>query len=164
MSGSASESVIAKPLPNPNRAPAYLLLVKCLALLMMGVGSWVIFNRLHHWRLYTSEDMNNFASDTTMINLRLMVTLVLGSSGLVPIILGIGLWYRRCWARTLSLCLFAALLLPALATVAKLTTSPLVQERPLLNPIIIVVSFLGLGILLWPSLILAIRARQSKRG
>jgi uncharacterized membrane protein (DUF2068 family) len=164
MSGSNSDLVISKSPPNPNRDRVYLLLVKCLALLMMGVGSWVIFNRLHHWRLYTSENMNNFASDTTMINLRLMVTLVLGSSGLVPIILGVGLWYRRCWARTLSLCLFTALLLPALATVAKLTTSPLVQERPLLNPIIIVVSVLGLSILLWPTLVLAIRARQSKRG
>jgi hypothetical protein len=152
MSASAPKPIMTKLSRHPNQPKIYLLIVKFLALLMIGLGSWVIVNRLHHWQLFAPQDTSNFAGDASMINLRLMVTLVLGSAGLVPIILGIGLWYRRCWARTLSLCLFTALLVPALAATVNLTTSPLTEERPLLNPIIISISTLGLGILLWPNL------------
>ncbi len=120
---------------------------------MIGVGGWVILNRLRHWQIFAPQDVTDLINDASMINLRLMATLVLGSAGLVPIILGIGLWYRRCWARTLSVCLFTALLLPALAATAKLTNSPLLEERPLLNPSIIAISTLGLVILFLPQLI-----------
>ncbi|NUN63669.1 hypothetical protein HCU40_02655 [Pseudanabaena biceps] len=155
------------------------LLVTILATTMIVVSLIMICDRLLAFSIYRSAVGNLPLADSNSINLQLVSGLAILGFGTVPILLAIGLWNLKSWARFISLCLFSSVMFPAIAaslkwisppSAAKLLEIPTifddaltagvdesVSRLMLLNPYLAIGNAIAIGILLTPAIDRAFR-------
>jgi uncharacterized membrane protein (DUF2068 family) len=143
---------------------------------MIGASTVLISDRLLNFYIYRLLEGNDPLVNSNSINLQLVSGMAFLGFGLVPILLAIGLWQLKSWARFLSICLFSAVMFPAIATsfywispptATKLLAIPTVtvfddalsvavtepiSRLMLLNPYIAIGSAISLAILLTPAI------------
>ena len=148
--------------------------ITILATTMMGMSLVLICDRILNFYIYRLLENNVSLADSNSINLQLVSDIAFLSFSIVPILLAIGLWYLKSWARFLSICLFSSVMFPAIAaslhwisppSASKLLEIPTVFDDVfsvdattpvsrliLLNPYIALGSAIALAILLTPAI------------
>ena len=156
------------------RASKRPIAITILVSVMIGTSALLIGDRLLNFYIYRLLEGNMPIADSSSINLQLVSGMAFLGFGIVPILLGVGLWNLKSWARVLSIFMFSSILFPAIATclnwisppsATKLLTIPTVfddvfsvdQGEPIsrlmmLNPYIVVSSAIALVILLTPAI------------
>ncbi len=141
---------------------------------MIGTSMVLISDRLFNFYIYRLLENNAPLVDINSTNLQLISGIAFLGFGVVPILLGIGLWFLKSWARFLSLCLFSSMMFPAIAaslrwisppSASKLLEIPNVFDDALsvnvaepisrlmlLNPYIALGSAIAIAILLLPAI------------
>ncbi|WP_103669846.1 hypothetical protein [Pseudanabaena sp. BC1403] len=157
--------------------------ITILATTMLGMSLVLICDRILNFYIYQLLENNVPLVDSNSINLQLVSNIAFLSFSIVPILLAIGLWYLKSWARFLSICLFSSVMFPAIAaslnlisppSASKLLEIPMVFDDVLsvdaampasrlitLNPYIALGSAIALIILLVPAIARAFQYRQS---
>lgn len=150
---------------------------------MMGMSIVLICDRILNFYIYRLLETSTPLVDSNSINLQLVSDIAFLGFSIVPILLAIGLWYLKSWARFLSLCLFSSIMFPAFAasvhwisppSADKLLEIPTVFDDVLsvnasvpssrliiLNPYIALGSAIALAILLTPAIAKAFRLHHS---
>jgi len=149
---------------------------------MIGVSALLICDRLLNFYIYRLLEGDVPLADSSSINLQLVSGMAFLGFGIVPILLAVGLWNLKSWARFLSISLFSSVMFPAIAaslnwisppSATKLlaiptvfddvftvnTTEP-ISRLMMLNPYIAVGSAIALAILLTPAIGKSFRDRQ----
>jgi hypothetical protein len=148
--------------------------ITILVSVMIGTSALLIGDRLLNFYIYRLLEGNTLIADSSSINLQLVSGMAFLGFGIVPILLAVGLWNLKSWARVLSIFMFSSILFPAIATylnwisppsASKLIAIPTVlddvfsvdQGEPIsrlmmLNPYIAVSSAIALAILLTPAI------------
>lgn len=156
------------------RASKRPIAITILVSIMIGTSALLIGDRLLNFYIYRLLEGNVPIADSSSINLQLVSGMAFLGFGIVPILLAVGLWHLKSWARVLSIFMFSSILFPAIATylnwisppsATKLLTIPTVfddvfsvdQGEPIsrlmmLNPYIVVSSAIALVILLTPAI------------
>ncbi|MDX2256240.1 MAG: hypothetical protein NW214_12045 [Pseudanabaenaceae cyanobacterium bins.39] len=98
--------------------------ITILAVVMFAASGLLIFDRVVNFYTYRTSASITAINDSNVINLQVVSGIAFLLIGLVPIVLAIGLWQLKSWARFLSLCLFSAIMLPALAASLGLISPP----------------------------------------
>ena len=141
---------------------------------MIGTSLMLIGDRFLNFYIYRLLEANTPLVDSNSVNLQLVSGIAFLGFGVVPILLAIGLWCLKSWARFLSICLFSATMFPAIAaslgwvsppSATKLLAIPTVFDDALnvnvaepvsrlmmLNPYIAISSAIALAILLTPAI------------
>jgi len=155
--------------------------ITMLATTMVGTSIILIIDRLFNFYIYRLLEENIPLANSNSINLQFISGIAFLGFGVVPILLAIGLWYLKSWARFLSICLFSSVMFPAIAaffrwisppSATKLLEIPNVFDEALsissteptsrlmqLNPYIALGSAIALAILLTPAIGKAFRNR-----
>ncbi len=150
------------------------LAITILVTTMIGTSMVLISDRLFNFYIYRLLEDNAPLVDSNSINLQLVSGIAFLGFGVVPILLAIGLWFLKSWARFLSLCLFSSMMFPAIAaslrwisppSASKLLETPdifddvlsvdatePISRLMLLNPYIAVGSAIAIAILLLPAI------------
>ncbi len=150
------------------------LAITILVTTMIGASVLLISDRLFNFYIYRLLEDNAPLVDSNAINLQLVSGIAFLGFGVVLILLAIGLWFLKSWARFLSLCLFSSMMFPAIAasfrwisppSASKLLEIPNIfddvlsvnRTEPisrlmLLNPYIAVGSAIAIAILLLPAI------------
>jgi len=165
----------------PPRTSKRPIAITILCVAMISISIIMISDRLLNFYLYSSYsslENSNLAANTMVdgnqINLQVVSGIAFLGFGTVPILLAIGLWQLKSWARFLSICMFSAVMFPAIAAclgwvsppsaenllqiptvfdnVLNVSTDQLVSRLMLLNPYIAVSSAIALIVLLIPSI------------
>ncbi|MEA5476918.1 hypothetical protein VB774_04725 [Pseudanabaena galeata UHCC 0370] len=89
--------------------------ITTLATTMLGMSIVLICDRILNFYIYRLLESNVPLVDSNSINLQLVSNIAFLGFSIVPILLAIGLWYLKSWARFLSLCLFSSIMFPAIA-------------------------------------------------
>ena len=89
--------------------------VTILSTSMLGMSLVLICDRILNFYIYRLLDSNAPLASSNSINLQLVSDIAFLSFSIVPILLAIGLWCLKSWARFLSICLFSSFMFPALA-------------------------------------------------
>jgi len=153
--------------------------ITMLATTMIGTSFVLIGDRLLNFYIYRLLESDVPLVGNNSVNLQLVSGIAFLGFGLVPILLAIGLWYLKSWARFLSICMFSATMFPAIAaslnwvsppSATKLLAIPTVFDDALsvdvsapvsrlmiLNPYIAISSAIALAILLTPAIAKAFR-------
>lgn len=156
------------------RASKRPIAITVLVSVMIGTSALLIGDRLLNFYIYRLLEGNVPLADTSSINLQLVSGMAFLGFGIVPILLAVGLWNLKSWARVLSIFMFSSILFPAIAaclnwisppSATKLLEIPTVfddvlsvdQAVPIsrlmmLNPYIAVSSAIALVILLTPAI------------
>jgi len=156
--------------------------ITILATTMMGMSIVLIGDRILNFYIYRLLESNVPLVDSNSINLQLVSNIAFLGFSIVPILLAIGLWYLKSWARFLSLCLFSSIMLPAIAaslhwisppSASKLLEIPTVFDDVfsvdasvpvsrliILNPYLALGSAIALAILLTPAIARAFRPQE----
>ena len=156
------------------RASKRPIAITILVSVMMGTSALLIGDRLLNFYIYRLLEGNVPLADSSSINLQLVSGMAFLGFGIVPILLAVGLWNLKSWARVLSIFMFSSITFPAIATcfnwisppsATKLLEIPTVfddvfsvdQAVPIsrlmmLNPYIAVSSAIALVILLTPAI------------
>ena len=90
--------------------------ITILATAMMGISLIFVGDRMLNFYIYRLLDANAPLVDTNSINLQLVSNLAFLGFSIVPILLAIGLWNLKSWAKFLSICFFSSMMFPAIAT------------------------------------------------
>lgn len=157
--------------------------ITILATTMMGMSLVLICDRILNFYIYRLLEGNVPLVDSNSINLQLVSNIAFLGFSIVPILLAIGLWYLKSWARFLSICLFSSVMFPAIAaslnwisppSASKLLEIPTVFDDVFnvdtavttsrlvtLNPYIALGSAIALAILLIPAIARAFRPHHS---
>ena len=156
--------------------------ITILATTMMGMSLVLIGDRILNFYIYRLLESNTPLVDSNSINLQLVSDIAFLGFSIVPILLAIGLWYLKSWARFLSMCLFSSIMFPAIAasfhwisppSADKLLEIPTVFDDVfsvdasvpasrliILNPYIALGSAIALAILLIPAIARAFRLQH----
>lgn len=149
--------------------------ISILATTMMGTSAILICDRILNFYIYRLLESDVPLVGSNEINLQLVSGIAFLGFGIVPVLLAIGLWNLKSWARFLSICLYSSVMFPAIATslgwiappsAAKLLQIPTVFDDALsivdtsepisrlmvLNPYIAIGSAIALAILLTPAI------------
>ena len=159
--------------------------ITILATAMIGNSILLISDRLLNFYIYRLIESHSPLVDSNSINLQLVSGIAFLGFGVIPIILAIGLWCLKSWARVLSIFLFSSVMFPAIAaslgwisppSATKLLEIPAVFDEVLqvdatapvtrlilLNPYIAIGSAIALAILLTPSVSRAFRLPLSTK-
>ncbi len=157
--------------------------ITILATTMLGMSLVLICDRILNFYIYRLLESNTPLVDSNSINLQLVSDIAFLGFSIVPILLALGLWYLKSWARFLSLCLFSSIMFPAIAaslhwisppSADKLLEIPTVFDDVFsvnasvpssrlitLNPYIALGSAIALAILLTPAIARAFRLHHS---
>jgi hypothetical protein len=106
---------------NESRRP---IAITILALVMLMASGLLIFDRVVNFYIYRTSGITPSTVDSNMINLQVVSGIAFLLISLVPIVLAIGLWQLKSWARFLSLCMFSAIMFPAIAASLGLIAPP----------------------------------------
>jgi len=139
---------------------------------MIGVSALLICDRLLNFYIYRLLEGDVPLADSSSINLQLVSGMAFLGFGIVPILLAVGLWNLKSWARFLSISLFSSVMFPAIAAsfnwisppsatnlqaiptvfddVFTVNTTEPISRLMMLNPYIAVSSAIALTILLTP--------------
>ena len=98
--------------------------ITILATTMLGMSLVLICDRILNFYIYQLLENNVPLVDSNSINLQLVSNIAFLSFSIVPILLAIGLWYLKSWARFLSICLFSSVMFPAIAASLNLISPP----------------------------------------
>ena len=161
----------SKTIKRPIKRP---IAITILVTTMIGASMVLISDRLFNFYIYRLLEDNAPLVDSNSINLQLVSGIAFLGFGVVPILLAIGLWFLKSWARFLSLCLFSSMMFPAIAaslhwisppSASKLLEIPNIFDDALsvnvaepisrlmlLNPYIAVGSAIAISILLLPAI------------
>lgn len=156
--------------------------ITMLATTMIGSSLLLICDRLFNFYIYRLLEGNSPLLDSNSTNLQVVSGIAFLGFGLVPILLAIGLFYLKSWARFLSIFLFSAVMFPAIAaslhwvsppSATNLLAIPTVFDDALsvdvsepvsrlmiLDPYIAIGSAIALAILLTPAIGRAFRHRH----
>jgi len=155
--------------------------ISILVTTMMGTSAVLICDRILNFYIYRLLESDVPLVGSNEINLQLVSGIAFLGFGIVPVLLAIGLWNLKSWARFLSICLYSSVMFPAIATslgwiappsAAKLLQIPTVFDDALsivdtsepisrlmvLNPYIAIGSAIALAILLTPAIGKAFRS------
>ena len=150
------------------------LAITILSTMMSSTSIVLIADRLLNFYIYRLLEGNDLLVGSNSINLQLVSGIAFLGFGVVPLLLAIGLWHLKSWARFLSICLFSSIMFPAIGaslgwisppSATKLlelptvfddalsieTTEPILRLM-LLNPYIALGSAIALAILLTPAI------------
>ena len=164
--------------------PKRPIAITMLATAMIGTSILIISERLSHFYFYRFLEETTISLDENSINLKIVSGIVSVGFSLVPIVLAIGIWQLKSWARFLSICLFSSVMFPAIATslgwisppsAARLLEIPTIFDEALsldasvqpvsrlmiLNPYIALGSAIAIVILLLPAIGRAFRNHHS---
>jgi hypothetical protein len=153
--------------------------ITILATIMMGMSFLLIADRTLNFYIYRLLESDVPLVDSNSINLQVISGIAFLGFSFVPILLAIGLWCLQSWARFLSICLFSAVMFPAIAasfhwisppSATKFLEIPMVFDDPLnvnvaepisrlmlLNPYIALGNAIALAVLLTPAISKAFR-------
>jgi hypothetical protein len=149
---------------------------------MIGTSTVLIIDRILNFYIYRLLESDVPIASSSSINLQLVSGMAFLGFGIVPILLAVGLWNLKSWARFLSICLFSSVMFPAIAatfnwisppSATKLleiptvfddvfsvgTTEP-ISRLMMLNPYIALGSAISLTILLIPAIGKSFRDHQ----
>ncbi|MCA6573714.1 MAG: DUF2127 domain-containing protein [Pseudanabaena sp.] len=150
------------------------IFITILATSMIGSSLLLICDRLVNFYIYRllAGDAPLVSNNST--NLQVVSAIAFIGFSVVPILLAIGLWHLKSWARFLSICLFSSVMFPAVAVSLNLVSPPSatkllaiptvfddalnvdvstpVSRLMLLNPYIALGSAVALVILLTPAI------------
>ena len=157
--------------------------ITILSATMMGMSLVLICDRVLNFYIYRLLESDVPLVDSNSINLQLVSNIAFLGFSIVPILLAIGLWYLKSWARFLSICLFSSVMFPAIAaslnwisppSASKLLEIPTVFDDVFnvdgavttsrlvtLNPYIALGSAIALAILLIPAIARSFRPNYS---
>ncbi|PZO41686.1 MAG: hypothetical protein DCF19_08985 [Pseudanabaena frigida] len=157
-----------------SRIPQRPIAITMLATTMVGMSMILIGDRILNFYIYRLLEGNDPMVGSNSVNLQLVSGIAFLGFGIVPILLAIGLWYLKSWARFLSICMFSSVMFPAIATsfnwisppsatklleipnvfddVFSVDTSEPVSRLMVLNPYIAVGSAIAIAILLTPAI------------
>ena len=149
--------------------------ISILVTTMMGTSAILICDRILNFYIYRLLESDAPMVGSNEINLQLVSGIAFLGFGIVPILLAIGLWNLKSWARFLSICLYSSVMFPAIATslgwisppsATKLLEIPTIFDDALsivdstepisrlmvLNPYIAIGSAIAITILLTPAI------------
>lgn len=151
---------------------------------MIGTSTILICDRLLNFYIYRLLEGDIPLADSSSINLQLVSGMAFLGFGVVPLLLAIGLWHLKSWARFLSISLFSSVMFPAIAaslnwisppSATKLLEIPTVfddvfsvdtiepvSRLMMLNPYIATGSAIALTILLTPAIGKAFRPHHQE--
>ncbi len=157
--------------------------ITILSVTMLGMSLVLICDRILNFYIYQLLENNAPLVDSNSINLQVVSNIAFLGFSIVPIILAIGLWCLKSWARFLSICLFSSVMFPAIAaslhwisppSASKLLEIPTVFDGVFnvdtamptsrlitLNPYIALGSAIALAILLIPAIARSFRPHHS---
>ncbi|WP_201321451.1 hypothetical protein [Pseudanabaena sp. lw0831] len=98
--------------------------ITILATTMLGMSLVLICDRILNFYIYQFLENNAPLVDSNSINLQVVSNIAFLGFSIVPILLAIGLWYLKSWARFLSICLFSSVMFPAIAASINLISPP----------------------------------------
>jgi hypothetical protein len=98
--------------------------ITILSTTMLGMSLVLICDRILNFYLYRLLENNVPVADSNSINLQVVSNIAFLGFSIVPILLAIGLWYLKSWARFLSICLFSSVMFPAFAASLNLISPP----------------------------------------
>jgi hypothetical protein len=98
--------------------------ITILSTTMLGMSLALICDRVLNFYLYRLFDNNVPLVDSNSINLQVVSNIAFLGFSIVPILLAIGLWFLKSWARFLSICLFSSVMFPAIAASLNLISPP----------------------------------------
>lgn len=164
------------------KRPSRPIAITILATIMMGTSLLLIADRAFNFYIYRLLESDTPLVDSNSINLQIISGIAFLGFSLVPILLAIGLWYLKSWARFLSICLFSSVMFPAIAasfhwisppSATKFLQIPTVFDDALnvnvtepisrlmlLDPYIAIGNAIALGILLTPAIAKAFRPNR----
>jgi hypothetical protein len=150
------------------------LAITILSTTMSSASIILIGDRMLNFYIYRLLESNSPLVDSNSINLQVVSVIAFVVFGFVPLLLAIGLWHLKSWARFLSICLFSSIMFPAIATslgwvsppsatklleiptvfdeALSIQTSEPISRLMLLNPYIALSSAIALAILLTPAI------------
>jgi hypothetical protein len=153
--------------------------ITILATSMVGTSLVLIGDRLLNFYIYRLLESDVPLVDSNSINLQLVSGIAFLGFGLVPILLAIGLYFLKSWARFLSICMFSAVMFPAIAAsfgwvsapsatnflaiptvfddALRINATQPISRLMMLNPYIAIGSAIALAILLTPAIARAFR-------
>ncbi|PZU92323.1 MAG: hypothetical protein DCE90_18550 [Pseudanabaena sp.] len=152
--------------------------ITILCVAMIGVSMIMVSDRLLNFYLYRLLDSSSLVGSTLVdgnqINLQVVSGIAFLGFGSVPVLLAIGLWQLKSWARFLSICMFSAVMFPAIAAclgwvsppsaenllqiptvfddVLNVSTDEPISRLMMLNPYIAIGNAIALIVLLIPSI------------
>jgi hypothetical protein len=157
--------------------------ITMLSVTMLGMSLVLICDRILNFYIYQLLENNVPLVDSNSINLQVVSNIAFLGFSIVPILLAIGLWFLKSWARFLSICFFSSVMFPAIAaslhwisppSASKLLEIPTVFDGVFnvdtaistsrlitLNPYIALCSAIALTILLVPAIGRAFHYRHS---
>lgn len=166
--------------PRTSKRP---IAITMLVTTMVGSSLLLICDRLFNFYIYRLLEGDVPLVGNNSTNLQVVSGIAFIGFGLVPILLAIGLWYLKSWARFLSICLFSSVMFPAIAASLHLVSPPSatkllaiptvfddalsvnvsepVSRLMILNPYIAIGSAIALAILLTPAIGRAFRNRYT---
>ena len=141
---------------------------------MIGMSLVLICDRLLNFYFYRLLEGNTPLVNSDSVNLQVVSGIAFLGFSVVPLVLAIGLWNLKSWARFLSICFFSSIMFPAIAaslswisppSADKLLQIPMVFDEVLsvsetsptsrlvsLNPYIAIGSAIALAILVTPAI------------
>lgn len=129
-----------------------------LAVITISLSLWIIAYRLQVLLSIHSPDPNAAITGEAIVNIELISGISFLGMGFVPLILGVGLWRLARWARALSICFFASVMLPSLLAAIGVISD---NTSSRLNNIAVVFGGIAsLWILFRPSVAIAFNARS----
>ncbi len=159
--------------------------ITILATTMIGSSLLLICDRLLNFYIYRLLEGDVPLVGNNSTNLQVVSGIAFIGFGLVPILLAIGLWHLKSWARFLSICLFSSVMFPAAAASLNLVSPPSatkllaiptvfddalnvdvstpVSRLMVLNPYIALGSAIALAVLLTPAIGRSFRSYHSSK-
>jgi hypothetical protein len=117
--------------------PIFLLVI-----VMLSASGFLIYDRVTNFYDYRLVENNTPLVDPDAINLQLVSGIAFLGVSVVPILLAIGLWSRKSWARFLSICFFSAIMFPVIAVSLDWISPPspdnLLQIPTILDDVLVV--------------------------
>ncbi|MBD2186798.1 hypothetical protein [Pseudanabaena mucicola] len=104
------------------------IFITILATAMITSSLLFFCDRILHFYLYRFLEAHSPAIDGDYVNLQIVSDITFLGVSLVPMVLAIGLWTLKSWARFLSICFFSALAFPAIAASLKIISPPSVSK------------------------------------
>jgi hypothetical protein len=98
--------------------------ITILSVTMLGMSLVLICDRILNFYIYQLLENNVPLVDSNSINLQVVSNIAFLGFSIVPILLAIGLWFLKSWARFLSMCLFSSVMFPAIAASLNLISPP----------------------------------------
>ena len=118
------------------------LAIVLLVIVMLSASGFLIYDRVANFYDYRLVEHNTPLVDPDAINLQLVSGIAFLGVSVVPILLAIGLWNLKSWARFLSICFFSAIMFPAIAACLHWISPPspdnLLQIPTILDDVLVV--------------------------